>query len=319
MKRFALLLPLGAFLAFAAPDLARADAILRPAVTVSGDVVKLGDLFDNIDPDKAERPIARSPQPGRRAVVDADWLQKVANSNGIKWRAASAFEQTVVERPGMSITREQIEGEILAALASAAIPEGAEVELANRNLSFVIPVDGDARVGVRDLTYDERYRRFSATIEVPADAPGAQRLRVSGRIFTTIDVPVLAHPVARGEVISARDLTWQRAREDGLRRDIVTDIDQIVGMTPRQTLRSGQMVSLNDVQKPIAVKRGALVTMVLRNGAMALTAQGRAVEQGSVGDIVHLTNTHSNLTVEGRVEGPNLVSVMPNAGLALAN
>ena len=51
---------------------------------------------------------------------------------------------------------------------------------------------------------------------------------------------------------------------------------------------------------------------------MSLTSQGRAVEQGSVGDTIRITNTRSNMTVEGKIEGLNLVTV-PLNGTALAN
>jgi flagella basal body P-ring formation protein FlgA len=52
---------------------------------------------------------------------------------------------------------------------------------------------------------------------------------------------------------------------------------------------------------------------------MTLTTQGRSIEQGAVGDVVRVTNTHSNLIVVGKVTGANLVTVAPEGGIALAN
>ena len=87
----------------------------------------------------------------------------------------------------------------------------------------------------------------------------------------------------------------------------------------RQMLRSGQMLSAADLQRPISVTKGALVTMILKVGAMSLTTQGRALEQGSLGDFIRITNTHSNMTVTGKIEGPNVVSVAPPGNIALAD
>ncbi|PKU26010.1 flagellar basal body P-ring formation chaperone FlgA [Telmatospirillum siberiense] len=297
---------------------AYAGALLRPNVVVDGEVLKLGDLFDNVGA-KAEVAIARSPAPGRRATLDADWLQRVAMMNGLDWRPQNAFEQAVVERAGVTLTHDQIEAELLSALAGQGVAGDCQIELANRAAQIVVPVGVDLRIGVRDLFYDSRYKRFTATVEVPANSPSATRLRVTGRVFQTIDIPVLNRQATRGDVITQRDLTWMKMREDVVRRDVAIDPTQIVGMTPRQTIRSGQMVSTADLQKPVAVARGALVTMVLKYGSMSLSTQGHAVEQGSVGDLIRVTNSHSNLTVEGRIEGPNVVSVSLNGATALAN
>jgi flagella basal body P-ring formation protein FlgA len=278
----------------------------------------LGDLFDNVGA-KADVAVARAPAPGRRATLDADWLQHVANMNGLDWHPQNVFEQAVVERSGVSVTHDQIEAELLSALAGQGVAEGSQIELANRATQIIVPVGVALQIGVRDLFYDARYKRFTATIEVPANSPSATRIRVTGRVFQTVDIPVLAHQIGRGDVITARDIAWTKMREDAIRRDIVTDPGQLIGMTPRQMVRSGQMISTSDLQKPVAVARGALVTMVLKYGAMSLSAQGHAVEQGSVGDVIRVTNSHSNLTVEGKIEGPNMVSVSLNGTTALAN
>lgn len=315
MNRF--LLPLVLVFGLASES-ALAEALLRPNVVVDGDLVTLGDLFDNVGA-KAEVAVARAPLPGKRVTVDADWLQRVAAMNGVNWRPRSAFDQAVVERGGVTIGHDQIESQLLKALAAEGIPQHAEIELANRGTQMTVPVGVPLEIGVRDLYYDPHYKRFTATIEMPANAPDATRMRVSGRVFATVDVPVLARSLGHNEVIGARDLVWTRVRQDTLRRDIITDVDQMIGMEPRQSLRSGQMISTSELQKPIAVARGALVTMVLKHGAMSLSSQGRAIEQGSVGDVIRITNNRSNLTVEGKVEGPNMVSVQLNGATALAN
>jgi flagella basal body P-ring formation protein FlgA len=300
-----------------------ADAILRPVVLVTGDQIRLGDLFEGVG-DKADQQVAHSPAPGHRAVVDADWLQRVATLNGIGWKTENPFLELVIERTGATIPRERIVQELVAALTRQGAPTDAQVEIANHDLQMVVPTDVSATVAVRDLTYDADNQSFTAVVEAPADAINPVRISVAGRIFDLEDVPTLAHPIARGEVISARDLIFARMRKDAVRRDVILDADQIIGMTPRSTLRTGQTVTIAELQHPIAVARGALVTVVLHDGAMTLSIQGRANEPGSVGDVIRVTNMRSNQTVAARVDGANLVSVSIGttpitAGIALAN
>jgi len=52
---------------------------------------------------------------------------------------------------------------------------------------------------------------------------------------------------------------------------------------------------------------------------MTLTAQGRAVEPGALGDTIRVANATSNQIVEAKIDGPNTVTVSPNSGGVLAN
>lgn len=297
---------------------AQAEVTLRTNVLVDKDVVKLGDLFDNLPDKAADTPIARSPAPGRRVTVDAEWLGRVARNYNVDWKPSSNFDQAVVERAGVVIGHEQIEQELRNALSGENIPKNSDIELSNRSLDVTVPIGSPTTIGVRDMVYDQRYNRFTATVEIPANAPNAQRIHVAGRVYGMVDVPVLSHALNRGDIIGAHDLTFVRMRDDSLRHDIYTDVDQLIGMTPKQPLRSGQTIGINDLQKPIVVQRGGLVTMVLKYGTMTLTAQGRAIEPGAVGDVIRVANASSNHVVEAKVDSTNTVVVSPNSGI-LAN
>ncbi|HEY1722780.1 MAG TPA: flagellar basal body P-ring formation chaperone FlgA [Magnetospirillaceae bacterium] len=321
-----LLIAAGALTAVLLSVPAWADAILRPAAVVTGDNIRLGDLFDGVG-DKANTFVARAPAPGHKAIVDADWLHRVATLNGIDWSTDDPFLEIVIDRPGMTIGHERIQQEIAAALAEKGVSADEQIDIANHDLSLVIPADAPATVAVRDLIYDETTKHFSAIIEAPADSQTPSRVSVAGIVRVMIDVPTIAHPIGRDDVIATRDLTFARMRKDAVRRDAVLDVDQIIGMSPRGTLRTGQTITLADLQKPVSVARGALITIELKSGGMLLTVQGRANEAGAIGDVIKVTNTRSNLIVPARVEGPNLVSVgvgvtpvpATNGGLAMAN
>ena len=299
-----------------------ADAILRPAVVVTSDQVKLGDLFDGIG-DKAGTFVAHAPPPGRKAVVDADWLQHVAMLNGLDWKTDDPFLEVVIERAGVTIPRERIQQEVLAALAAQGVSSEAQVELLGQDLQMTVPADVTPTIAIKDMVYDPGSKHFTATVEAPAGAPNPTRLTIAGAVYDVEDVPTLAHPVAHGEVIAARDLAFLHMRADKVRHDVILDVDQIIGLTPKSAMRGGQPLTLADLQHPTAIERNALVTVVLRQGAMTLSIEGRANEPGSVGDIIKVTNTRSNQVIPARVEGPNLVSVgigvAPVSGIAMAN
>ena len=64
-----------------------------------------------------------------------------------------------------------------------------------------------------------------------------------------------------------------------------------------------------DFRKPIVVTKNSLVTMVVQTPYMLLTAQGRAIQDGAMGDAIRVMNTFSKVTVDAVVEGPSRVLV----------
>lgn len=318
MKRLLL-----ALLIAAAPGLALAAGLpaqLKPVATIEGDTVKLGDLWDNLG-DKAETVIAPAPQPGKRVTADARWLSAVASNYGLNWQPANMFERIVIERAGQQLDLRLVESELREALGLEGVPAPFEVEIANRSsLSMVVPAGaGPVGIAIRDVSWDSRTSRFSATVEAPAGAPNALRQRVQGRVFTVSRIPVLNHSMGRGDVITDRDIEWVEARADAVRQGVATDPRQIIGQEPRFQVRQGAPIRTSDLQRPVLVARNATVTIQLKTPYMTLTTQGRASEEGGKGDLVHVTNMQSKRVVEAVVEGPNMVTVTTPGALALAN
>lgn len=284
-------------------------ATLRQTALVEGEVILLGDIWDNLG-DKASVPLVNAPQPGKRATLDARWLSAAAAAHGIDWRPATVFEKIVVERAGQKVDPALIETEVREALALEGVPANAAIDIANRAaLAVVVPAGTPNTVAVRDLIWDARHNRFTATVELPAAQPAVARLKVSGRIATTTRVPVLTRLINRGDVITERDVEMVDLRDEQVRADVVTDVADLIGREPRLQLRPGVAVRRAEIQRPVVVQKNSMVTMVLQTPFMKLTTQGKAVEDGGQGDVIRITNLQSKKTVEARVQGPGLVVV----------
>jgi len=292
---------------------AAANALLRSHVLVDGPMVTLGDLFDNVG-DRANVQVLRAPPPGNHITVDTDWLTHVALINDVPWKPRDLFDEAVIERTGLTIGHDQITQALQNALIDRGAPIDSTVELESRTQQMVVATDQSAQLVVRDLFFDRAANRFSATL-----AAGDSKLMVAGKLYPTIEVPVLNHPVGRGDTVLAQDISMLRIRQDQLRNNVITDPGALVGMAAKVALRANLPVPEGDLQRPLAVTRGAMVTLVLNYNGMALTAQGRAIDQGSLGDTVRVTNTHSNMTVEGVIDGTNRVRVSLTGPVALAN
>ena len=312
MVRFVLTLLAGLFLGW--PAVAADPVLLRPSAVIDGDVVRLGDLFDNVG-EQADTVVVHAPQPGRRIVLGAEWLARIATAHKLVWLPMTGSDRITIERSSQIIESDRITAEVKRALIASGAPDPCEVLLVNRNAAIHVPAESDASVTVRDIDYDKRSGRFSATIEAPGSSVPV-RARVSGRVIGVVEIPTLARTMQRGEKITDADLEWQPVRENQAQFGVLTRREDIVGRLLRTIGRPGVPLRSSDLQREIVVAKGSLVTIVLRVASLQLTAQGKALEDGGMGETIKVTNLQSKLTVEGKVEGPSTVSVVPMGHVA---
>ncbi|NNG03169.1 MAG: flagellar basal body P-ring formation protein FlgA, partial [Inquilinus sp.] len=161
--------------------------------------------------------------------------------------------------------------------------------------------------------------RFAAPLVAPADGPAVLRLPLSGRAVGVAAVPVLIRRVRPGEVIGAADIGHVDITSDRLQSDVALDASEMIGMSPRRLLAANAPLRLTDLRPPTLVRRGETVTMLLQTGALALSARGRALDEGAAGDVIRVVNTDSNRTIEAEIRGPGTVVVRIRPALAGLN
>ena len=297
------------------PAVAQAGVTLKPEVTVTGSVVHLGDLFADAGA-AAKDPIAAAPPPGMRTTYSAAWLRAVASEHHLAWSPASDFDQAAVTRATRSIEAETIAHRLLEAMAGSAAGGDAEIKLDNPAARLLVPAEASDALAVDGLTLDARTGRFSAFVSAPPGTPDAQRLRVSGRLVVEVSIAVPSRAVAMNEVLGAADIATITLPRSRLASDTLTEASQLIGKSAVHVLRPDQPVRAGDVQAPLLVRKGDLVTIALRTPNMELTAQGKALEDGAAGANIRVTNTQSKRVIDVTVDGPGLVRASLLAKLA---
>ena len=292
------------------PEIAQLEVgpiTLNDHVVVEDRVVRIGDLFNNAG-DKAETSVAYAPAPGERAVFDARWLYRVAHGYKLDWRPLSTMTQTVVERASITIPRDEIKSQLLYELADRGVSETMDIEFASRFSEVHLPAGTAPVISIEDLSYQERTGRFSAVI-VAGTGMDMTRVRTTGRAYRTVDVPVLKSRILRGDLIREADLEWVKMKADRVQPDVLVDMSDLIGKTPRRGIRAGYPIRGNDVSRPVLVEKNSLVTIIHHVPNMMLTAQGKALQNGADGDVVQIQNGRSNQVIEAEVIGPGRVAV----------
>jgi flagella basal body P-ring formation protein FlgA len=213
---------------------------------------------------------------------------------------------------GRALAEPTIEKVVLAALAERRVNvAGATLELAAVSARAVIPAS--ATLAVERLTYQPAGQRFSAVLSAAAAGQPTQRFAVAGRLRQEIQMPVLNRRLQAGEVITATDLQWVSVPDRGLPANAVYEPQELIGRTPRRGLPAGAPVLAADLKRPVVVAKGGLVTLILNTGSMRLTARGRALGEGGIGDVISVANAQSRTVVAGVViaNGQVAVDTMP--------
>lgn len=129
----------------------------------------------------------------------------------------------------------------------------------------------------------------------------------SSAFAATVRVVVPVHDVARGDMLGETDLTYATVDGSALMSGVPTRMDAVVGMQTRRMLAAGQPFRADDLRRPIVVGKGQTVTMQFSAPGVELTAMGRAMSEGGVGDTVTVQNPASYRMISAIVTAPGQV------------
>jgi flagella basal body P-ring formation protein FlgA len=141
-----------------------------------------------------------------------------------------------------------------------------------------VPLD---KLTVRDVTFQNDQRKYS--IQIDGFTKGV--LKFNGKIEWLADVPVLNRAISPGEKISDDDVTTQTANVDRLTALHIRDKADLVGKTAKNVLlKPGVILSKNDVQAPIIIKKGALTRIIYKKGSLQISTTAIATKDSHFGD-----------------------------------
>jgi flagella basal body P-ring formation protein FlgA len=116
---------------------------------------------------------------------------------------------------------------------------------------------------------------------------------------------LMARTIRAQAVIGPQDITSVAAIVPGT----LQAGDPVVGMEARIVLYAGRPIRPGDIGPPAIVERNQVVALVYRQNGLTITAEGRALGRGGVGDRLRVMNLGSRNTVMGEVLGDGSISV----------
>ncbi|WP_183238612.1 flagellar basal body P-ring formation chaperone FlgA [Bradyrhizobium sp. CIR18] len=306
---------ISALLALALPAAAADDFIasptLRASVTVTSDVVRVGDLIDNAG-STALIPVYRSPDLGTTGTLTVAQVLSVLRAKQVIGVMTGDLKEVQVTRLARTLANKDLETAVASALErrfglgdaaniTVTFDRGvAEMRLDASNSGTLQPVA---------TRYDARSGRFDIAFEIANDSnPTPTKLRFTGTAIETVEVAVLTRDIERLDLLKSSDVTLERRPKAEVTGEPASR-DRSVGMQLRRPMRAGTPLRAADIVKPDFVVRDQNVTIIYQVPGLYLTSRGKAIESGAEGDTVSVLNVQSKRTLTGVVTGRGQVTI----------
>jgi flagella basal body P-ring formation protein FlgA len=133
------------------------------------------------------------------------------------------------------------------------------------------------------------------------DAVQERRVAVRPYITVWVKAPVAAVDHEPGAPVQS---TWAEV-----------PVESLGGQAPLSTgiarvrVKAGEPLTAWVVAEPVDIKQGAAVSLVVRRGALTISADGTSLEDARVGDTVRVVNSATKTTLRGTLIDPNTVEI----------
>src|SRR5258705_5690520 len=226
--------------------------VLRANVTISSDLVRIGDVIDNAGT-SGQIAIYRAPDLGMTGSLPVAQLLTALSAHQVIGVDTKGLREISVTRLARTLEVREIELAIARALERRNGLGDAQ------NISVTFDRDaGDVRLDAANagalqptaIRYEPRNTRFDVTFQIPNEKGLAPtKLRFTGTAIETVEAAVLARGVERNEVLKSSDVVIERRPKSEAGNDAACR-DNAVGMQARRQLRTGQGLRFTELAKP---------------------------------------------------------------------
>lgn len=129
------------------------------------------------------------------------------------------------------------------------------------------------------------------------------------KLRLTQQVVTASHLISPNTVIGKNDLTFKNIDIKLLNKDYTQTPEQVIGMTSTVPLEIGTAIPPSKLIRPKVVFRGEAVSIRVKNQNLLVTMDGVALEDGRLGQLIHIKNNRSKRVVQGRVTGKQIITV----------
>ena len=145
-------------------------------------------------------------------------------------------------------------------------------------------------------------------VGVRCQLEGGWSIYVSAQVKVMGEYFVTAKPLARGQAITAADLTRRQGDLAELPAGIVTEAAQALGKSLNVSVQSGQILRNDSLRAPHVVQQGQSVRVISKGKGFQVATEGKALNNAAAGQVVQV-RTASGQTLSGIAQKGGTVEV----------
>lgn len=190
--------------------------------------------------------------------------------------------------------------ENLLASSDREIPSDGRIEL---RLPQGLPEKG---LRLDDFSFDARSGMFvTRLINTKGESIGFR-----GQAVIAVPVYVPVRRIQSGILLSPKDFHMVDIAMMAMPANTLRSPKDILGMESRRILLGGRPIVAGSISEPLVIERGDKVTIILSSGGLNLSAPGKALEDGAMGQDVRIVNLKSNVSLTATVVSKGVVEVL---------
>lgn len=287
----------------------RSEAIVTDGSIRFGDIAQIDS--PNIVDDQAviqlkKVVVGTSPRAGEVVVLDGSEVLKRLQSDGIRLQSLrySLPRQISVTRAYREVKQDELQRALSAYISKSNRQFDVRQLVADKPIK--VPTDSLGLEVVSLATtspghLDVDFKSIAGSDEV--------RFQLRAVADEWRMVPVATRPLAKGQIVSASDIQFQKVNGTAVGRDILENLGDLVGRSVTKDVGQGEMFRAGSVGIPSVVASGSRVVLLFRQNRLEASASGVALEAGGLGQEIRVRNSQSNKVVTGRVIEPGTVLV----------
>jgi len=179
-----------------------------------------------------------------------------------------------------------------------------------------IGINGDLKLPAGKPSFEviaperwEGWGNSSLALIVRVDDRVVRNLTVQVEVEALSEMVIATRTLERGEVVGENDVAIARRDLAHLQGRFSRDLKEVIGMRVKSAIRANSPLRGDYLERLPIIKSGQLVTIVVENEVVRITASGRAKGSGALGDTISVQNLSSQKELAARVVDATTVRV----------
>ena len=272
------------------------EILLKEEVVVRGGNIFLSDLASSLL-DLSDLSLGVSPLPGRERTLSKNYIQA---------RVKTLDDNLILVGPDrIKIRRESqpLEVEKVVGIAREAIlksfkgGENVRIELVRAPSDIHLPA-GEVNYKVSGIR--DRGRQSLCQVEVEVDGERIREVEAIFEVKRFGQVVVAKHKLNRDQLLAPDNLKIE-LREITTLKSPFTRIEDVTSLRASTFIREGDIITSKMVEIPPLIERGEIITILVEEGPVSITALGKSLGDGMKGEILRVRNLDSKREIAAKV------------------